>query len=287
MEFVYGVLSANNFPNGAVQSRRVTDAGGATLLGASYTYDVAGRLNTVADVNNTAVKYIADFIYNPRGQATRLTYGNGANVTYTYDPSRAWMTQVRTSGTSVRLDQTYTRDAKGRILRISAVDYANAYDPPRSWVYAYDSLDRLVKARSGVGATFDQAIFAANDTAYPPHFGYDQADNMVKNTALCASNPTMTYMASSTAPMHAPNTICGAAVTYDKNGNTSAYDPDGATGVKPAREIFYDLENRPLLHLSNGSSTIFAYGPDGERTAKKSPSGAVTQYVKSRAILAP
>jgi hypothetical protein len=87
----------------------------------------------------------------------------------------------------------------------------------------------------------------------------------------------------------------GTAVSYDANGNTSVYDPDGASGVKTSRTLIYDLENRPLFQLSNGAATIFAYGPgafranstcrsrrrviDGERTLKKASSGAVTQYL--------
>jgi hypothetical protein len=49
--------------------------------------------------------------------------------------------------------------------------------------------------------------------------------------------------------------------------------------VKPSRTLVYDLENRPLFHLSNGAATVFAYGPDGERTLKKASSGAITQYL--------
>jgi uncharacterized protein RhaS with RHS repeats len=78
---------------------------------------------------------------------------------------------------------------------------------------------------------------------------------------------------------HAPTSICGSAVSYDANGNTSVYDPDGASGVKTSRTLIYDLENRPLFQLSNGAATIFAYGPDGERTLKKASNGTITQYL--------
>jgi RHS repeat-associated protein len=269
------------YANGAVQQRKVTDDSGLTHLGATYAYDPAGRLATVSDIASPATQYIAGISYNARGQATLLTYGNGANVTYTYSANRGWLNQVRTSGTSIRLDQTYTRDAKGRILRISAVDVANVYDPTRSWVYGYDSLDRLVKARSGVSAAFDQAVYASNDTAYPRIFDHDSSDNMTKNTLLCATSPTMAYPTGSASAIrpHAPTSICGTAVSYDANGNTSVYDPDGASGVKTSRTLIYDLENRPLFQLSNGAATIFAYGPDGERTLKKAASGTVTQYL--------
>jgi RHS repeat-associated protein len=59
----------------------------------------------------------------------------------------------------------------------------------------------------------------------------------------------------------------GTPVTYDANGNTLTYDVDGA-GSKPPRTLTYDLENRPLTVSQNGVVSNFAYGPDGERTAK-------------------
>jgi RHS repeat-associated protein len=152
---------------------------------------------------------------------------------------------------------------------------------PRSWVYGYDSLDRLVKARSGISSTFDAQVYASNDTAYPRIFDHDASDNMTKNTLLCATSPTMAYPTGSASAIrpHAPTSICGTAVSYDANGNTSVYDPDGASGVKTSRTLIYDLENRPLFQLSNGAATIFAYGPDGERTLKKASNGTVTQYL--------
>ena len=100
-------------------------------------------------------------------------------------------------------------------------------------------------------------------------YAYDDADNMVFNSGLCASNPNMVYPvqgATSVRP-HAPTSICGTAVSYDANGNTTAYDPDGAGVIQP-RSFTYDAENRPLSITSQGSTTSFEYGTDGERLKK-------------------
>ena len=61
--------------------------------------------------------------------------------------------------------------------------------------------------------------------------------------------------------------ICGAAVTYDANGNTLSYDPDGA-GPIARRDIAYDGENRPITVTANGNTARFDYGPDGARVGK-------------------
>jgi RHS repeat-associated protein len=75
----------------------------------------------------------------------------------------------------------------------------------------------------------------------------------------------------------APSDICGVAPQYDRNGNTTHYDPDG-TGPKPYRAFTYDLENRPVYIYTNGATTSLKYGPDGERVSKVSP-GSTTQYI--------
>jgi YD repeat-containing protein len=150
------------------------------------------------------------------------------------------------------LDQNYTRNAKGMITATTSPDVG------RSWVYGYDGLDRLISADNQNG-TADDATYA-----------YDDADNMVFNSKLCAANPNLVYPAQGVASghPHAPNSICGTAVTYDANGNTTSYDVDG-TGPLLPRSFAYDGENRPLTITQNGLTTAMIYGPDGERAAKR------------------
>jgi RHS repeat-associated protein len=67
--------------------------------------------------------------------------------------------------------------------------------------------------------------------------------------------------------MHAPDTICGASVNYDGNGNTTVYDVDGSGIIQP-RSFVYDGENRPVSVTANSITSRFAYGPDGARSLK-------------------
>jgi hypothetical protein len=64
---------------------------------------------------------------------------------------------------------------------------------------------------------------------------------------------------------HAPDFVCGRGVYYDANGNTTSYDPDGAAGPIQQRSFVYNNENRPTSITSQGATTSFDYGPDGER----------------------
>ncbi len=68
---------------------------------------------------------------------------------------------------------------------------------------------------------------------------------------------------------HAPLSICGTGVGYDANGNTTAYDGDGTSTAVGPRTLVYDGENRPIAVTQNGLTSIFAYGPDGERALKR------------------
>ncbi len=107
---------------------------------------------------------------------------------------------------------------------------------------------------------------------------------MTYNSALCAANPNMSYgtgqmynrpLGQTWGGPHAPSSICSVAPTYDANGNTLTYDPDGAGPGQP-RSFTYDAENRPVSITSQGSTSTFQYGPDGERSRKTN--GSATSW---------
>jgi RHS repeat-associated protein len=413
-------LNYDYWIDGSVKRKQLADG---TWTG-QYLYDLAGRLQSVANSNvpsaTEPAMFVASTAYNARGQTTKITYGNGASTDYTYNDARGFLTRVLTANGGVTIfDQNYTRNSKGMITAITALGASNAADPARSWAYSYDAMDRLSLADN------------QNGTADDASFAYDDADNMVFNSKLCAANPNMVYAAqpfqpppattgntinitdtytaqmavtmssdwsnypyfpasqlidnnpgtfaatnggplewmkldlgttyqvtsltllnradccgdrmngqvvslldsagatlytfpaitgganssshtlTPTAPVvaryifiknnpgvimnsaeldvfgkvlvsqpvpppppvafahpHAPNSICGTAVTYDANGNTTNYDVDGAGPLSP-RSFAYDGENRPVAVTQNGNVTAMAYGPDGERASKR------------------
>ncbi len=246
-------LGYEYWPDGSIKRKLMANN---TWTG-QYTYDLAGRLQSIANANPASASepamFVASTAYNGRGQTTSITYGNGVTSTYSYNDARGFLTRVlSTNGATTLIDQNYTRNAKGMITATTSPDVG------RSWVYGYDGLDRLISADNQNG-TADDATYA-----------YDDADNMVFNSKLCAANPNMVYPAQGVASghPHAPNSICGAAVTYDANGNTTSYDVDG-TGPLLPRSFAYDGENRPLTITQNGLTTAMTYGTDGERAAKR------------------
>jgi hypothetical protein len=129
--------------------------------------------------------------------------------------------------------------------------------PGRTWAYSYDGLDRLTFADNAAGSADDRS------------FAYDAAGNMTWNSGLCAASPNLTYPTQGAGAVrpHAPTAICGVSVGYDANGNTTAYDVDGAGSLQP-RSIAYDGENRPTSVIQNGNLSRFEYGPSGARSQK-------------------
>ena len=192
------LLGFDYWLDGSVKRKLLADG---TWTG-EYRYDYAGRLATI---DNAAVSsasepdlFIAATQYNARGQTTSITYGNGVTSTYSYSAARGFLTRVMsTNGAVTLIDQTYNRNAKGLITSIASPDVG------RSWIYGYDGLDRLISADNQNG-TVDDASYA-----------YDDADNMVWNSKLCAGGPNLVYPAAGAAHPHAPSTICGSAVAYD------------------------------------------------------------------------
>jgi hypothetical protein len=175
---------------------------------------------------------------------------------FEYDANRGWLKRTyMNKGTTNIADIYYTRNAKGMLTGISTYG-AGVADPDRSWIYGYDGQDRLYFANKN-------NTWAAGSVVY----SYDAADNMTYNSNTCwnaTNSPNMVYPAAGQPRPHAPISICGTAVTYDANGNTTSYDVDGAGPLLP-RSLGYDGENRLVAITQNANTTYMVYGADGGR----------------------
>lgn len=196
----------------------------------------------------SAPGFITSTIYEADGQTKEITYANGVKTSFTYSPTRRWVTRVTTSkGASVLLDDQYARDNLGRITGTTGM---TAVD---SWTYGYDNADRLISSDNLGDNTLDETfVYAAND-------------NMVSRTRVAG---TYVYPAASAARPHAPISVGANAMAYDANGNLTS---DGS------RTLTWDEANR-LKTVTLAANTVnLTYGPDGAR-ATKSSSFATTLY---------
>ncbi|WP_429931685.1 polymorphic toxin-type HINT domain-containing protein [Agrobacterium vitis] len=207
-----------------------------------WTYDRKGQLLTIPG-------YINSTTYMPDGQTASITYANGVKTTFSYSPERGWLTGIVTqnsAGTRL-LGASYSRDAAGRITSIDEEGTAN------DWTYSYDRFGRVATA------------IRVDNPAYSETFIYADNDNLISRSRLAGS---FVYPSAGSSRPHAPTSLNGVAFSYDPNGNMIN---DGS------RQLNYDLANRVASVTANGSTTSFAYGPDGAR-AKKIGSNGTTLY---------
>ncbi len=199
----------------------------------------------------SAPGYINSITYEPDGQTKRIVYANGVTTAFTYSPTRRWLMRIvttRSNGVEL-IDNSYTRDAMGKITAISG------QTPSDSWTYTYDDFDRLVSANNLGDNTLDET------------FTYSNTGNLISRTRLAGS---FTYPAPTGVRPHAPTHLGSQAISYDANGNMTG---DGA------RTLIWDEANRlkQVNIAASGANVHLAYGPDGSRARKSSPF-KVTRY---------
>ncbi|MER9335046.1 FG-GAP-like repeat-containing protein [Mesorhizobium sp. M0293] len=198
----------------------------------------------------SAPGFITSTLYEADGQTKEITYANGVKTSFTYSPTRRWLTRITTTlGAGTVMDRQFTRDSLGRITDIAGISGTG----PNSWHYVYDNADRLTTADNLGDNTLDETfVYAAND-------------NMLSRTRVAG---TYVYPSASAPRPHAPISVGANAMAYDANGNLTS---DGT------RTLIWDEANR-LKTVTRASNTVnLAYGPDGAR-AKKSSSFATTLY---------
>ncbi|TIQ16783.1 MAG: RHS repeat-associated core domain-containing protein, partial [Mesorhizobium sp.] len=203
---------------------------------------------TAANKLLSAPGFITSTIYEADGQTREISYANGVKTSFTYSPTRRWLTRVSTAkGAVVLLDNQYARDFIGRITGTTGLTASD------SWTYGYDSADRLTASDNLGDNTLDETfVYAAND-------------NLTSRTRVAG---TYVYPSASAARPHAPTAVGAKTLAYDANGNMTS---DGT------RTLVWDEANRlKTVTLAANTVSLF-YGPDGART-KKSSSFATTLY---------
>lgn len=181
---------------------------------AAYSYDPAGNLKVITDAQGLT----ATLGYDTANQLLSINYQNSAqtpNVTFTYNPLGLRATMVDGIGTTL---------------------------------YTYDSLDRLMAVRDGLGATVSYGYDLADNitTLTYPDLGtgtrtttrqYDDANRMTGLTDWLNNTFSFTYDANSNlTDLTYPNKVHGG-ITYD--------------GADQVSSIRYDLNNQaPFLGFS-------------------------------------
>lgn len=188
-------------------------------------YDSAGRLAAIPG-------YVTSATYNADGKVTTIANANGTTTTRPHDPGRGWLTGIQTkSGANVVQDNKFTRDASGKITKVTSPF------PDESWTYAYDEADQLTSATADTGTANNQSV------------SYDAAGN------IAANSRTGDYTYDAAHP-HAVTTAGSNSYTYDAAGNMTS----GA-----GRTLTWNGDGLLASVVKNGVTATFTYDADGAR----------------------
>jgi RHS repeat-associated protein len=203
----------------------------------SYTYDAAGRLDTIPG-------YVVDTEYNASDRAVRTRLANGTIETRSYDEGRQWLASIEVrDGTSTMLSLRYERSADGLLESVGT-------GASSSWTFEYDASRRLRRA-SGLGNEL---------------YDYDSAGNLWRKSDVGIaeyppSGPDGCGEAHACAHPHAPNRFGDAEYAYDANGNVSEVSNPIADPLSVV-QYTWDFDNR-LESVRHGDGRIRELSYDG------------------------
>jgi RHS repeat-associated protein len=260
----------------------ITDPNGLRTM---YTYDLRGRVATVAQNAPDGTSRLTRYGYDVAGNVTSVILPTGLALGYTYDAALKLRRVTDSLGNYI----DYDYDLKGNRTR------AYSYDPSGTLVravdLAYDARNRVSQLNTGGSITrqvwdavgnltrvTDPNTVAANGTAATAHT-YDRLDRLIKTVDLLAGNTLYAYdVGDRLKQVTAPNNAV-TAYAYDDLGNllsetspdrgttTYTYDPAGnlktATDARGITVSYgYDALNRVTSVDYPGTDEDIAYTYD-------------------------
>lgn len=235
---------------------------------------------TTQESGHSANTVVSGVTYDPTGQISQVTYGNGAQTVNTTDANHLYRltskeTSVPSSGLVVQNLQ-FSYDPVGNITEVTESASTTA---ARDVTYAYDDLDRLASATATISGiplyqdqyTYDTLgnILTATQqvgTSTPQIASYSYQGNTGSSFANPDAVTSIVTTDASSTPISTQN------VSYDERGNMAGVgmlDGSGNPVTSSSRVYVFDSLNQlAQVGIGSGSSTAtttFAYDVNGER----------------------
>jgi RHS repeat-associated protein len=206
----------------------------------------------------------SNITYQPFGDITSMTYGNGLVTTKTYN------NRYQLNGLNIgNLKQlTYTRDNAGNITAIT-----DTLNPSTNKSYTYDNLYRLTLANGQWGTIT---------------YAYNPVGNRTYETTN-TGNTTYAYNANKLASVSGEKTF---SFNYDSNGNTTGENTKQYIYSQNQRltqvtdtgtvlgEYVYNAKGQRVKKTVNGQTTVFHYDQNGLMISESLSTGNITaEYV--------
>lgn len=284
------------YDKGNLSSVQRTNNGKTQTYG--FTYDCFGNMLTAKVGSRT----LATNVYtNDFGPLIRQTYGNGAEVSFTYDNLGRTKTATYDDGRIL----TYVYNGEGQLHSLTETNHGYAV----TYLYTYDSIGRLIhseqKENGLPGLRASQSYNAnnqltgqswqVNGTAYSEGYVYNLSDGSL-NTMTTGVGTTLTMgydglrrltsvtggpvtrqytyrdIDSTKTTMQAASVTSGGqqyGYTYDSMGNIATYSAPGKGTVT------YTYDNHGQL-LSGAGDTTYTYTYDGAGNILTASNGTTT-----------
>ena len=256
----------------------------------TYGYDAAGQVTSIrSSKQGREETIVAQVGYDKDGHTIYTRMGNGTESTYAYDRQRERLQGMLLTANGDSIMQTqYKYDPVDNILGISNVITPKAPKKPKgfgvpgrtdgmggpdagkekkekplggafSHAYAYDELNRLVKASGkakGIGYVMDMSFGLMGE----PLTKVQRTDS-----GSVAGSYALAYEYGDTDHPTAPSQIGHERYTYDANGNPTLVEDDS---LNTERRMAWDEENRLMALSDNGKTSRYTYNAAGERIVK-------------------
>jgi RHS repeat-associated protein len=242
----------------------------------TYTLDSLER--PVGLTDNTNYTWASGVQYNPASQITNALFPSGTE-TWMYNTLNQLYQRMTTSPSGTPLmNMTYNYTAGANNGQIGSSSDAVTGEKV---TYTYDSLKRLVNAAS-------TSLAPGNATIWSDAYTYDPFGNLIGMTPGGNGAPTLSQ--SITVSSGQPtNQFTG--VSYDTNGNVTAYGPPPAATlgydvanrlatVNTTNAYAYDPANQRVYFNTAGTETLYFYGLGGKKLATYTiaPSGSQVSF---------
>ncbi len=252
----------------------------------NYVYNSGGQLESMSGTKGLSeYKYVNRVGYDKFEQRLYISYGNGTQSSYTYDPYRRWLNNLITTTSSGRIIQnnSYTYDAVGNILQLTNSAGASSedgdYGGPITHNYTYDERNQLVAAEGSYQSS-------ENEYSYSLGMTYGNTGNVLSKsqlnkwklidgnsddwTSVEETSYDYTYNYNGQKPhivTSINNTSSGEdyIYQYDASGNNISSDEPG---LETEKQLIWTEENRIAAIKSQGNVSHYIYNASGERTLK-------------------
>jgi YD repeat-containing protein len=212
-----------------------------------YTYDVAGRILSVANPGKRT--YSDLFTYHPTGAVKSYRTVSGQVQSFDYT-RRNRLKRIKTAP----LDLEYAYEANGNVHSID--DSRAGFDQ----TFGYDALDRLVSSSSPTSA------FAGT-------FAYDSRGNRLSSTL--GGPATFSYHGPSDRLQTVNRAGVVESLSYDGYGNLVGRQ----VGSEPPEAFTYTPDHMLETATVGGLLTRYRYDGDGSRVAKEEAGGGLRFYI--------